>query len=94
MRLAETRDLFASEFTFPVERSTVIERVGETPLEAPTGESESIADILEIADQAEYDSPDELFDALVTYVGDEYIGRKFYDDRGATIQDDLDEVSF
>ena len=94
MRIAETRDLFASEFAFPVDRETVLDRVGDHEIDAPSGESETIGDILTLIEQDTYESVDELFDVLVTFVGDEYIGRKFYDDRGANVQQDLDEVSF
>lgn len=94
MRLSETRDRFASELTFPVERDTVIDTVGDIELDAPYGDSESVADVLERDDRAEYESPDELYDALVAYVGDAYIGRKFYDDRGSNVEIDSEEVSF
>ena len=94
MRLAETRDLFASRFDFPTDRSTVVEQMGATTIESPTGEDETIEAILTRVDQDEYGSADELYDLLITYVSDQYIGRKFYDDRGSMPVADLDEVSF
>lgn len=93
MRIAETRDLFASELDFPASRNTVVEAVGDVDLEAPYGDSESIGEVLERVEQTEYQSVDELFDLVITNVGDAFIGRKFYDDRGVNVQDH-DEVSF
>lgn len=93
MRLPETRDAFARELTFPVDRDTVIDALGESELEAPYGESESLADVLDRVEADSFDSADELYDALVTYVSDAYIGRKFYDDRG-TNPEGSEEVSF
>ena len=94
MRLSETRDQFTSEFRFPVEHDAVIDAVGDIELDAPYGEPESIADVLSRDDQPTYESADELYDALLTYVGDAYIGRKFYDDRGSNTEIDSEEVSF
>ncbi|PSP72733.1 hypothetical protein BRC86_11625 [Halobacteriales archaeon QS_3_64_16] len=94
MRLSETRDRFASELTFPVEHETVLDELGDAELDAPYGEPESIGDVLERSDESEYYSADELYDTLVTFVGDAYIGRKFYDDRGSNADIDHDEVSF
>ena len=94
MRLAETRDLFASTLEFPTDRDTVVDRVGDATIEAPTGDDETIERILRRVDQTEYASVDELYDLLIASVGEQYIGRKFYDDRGATFGSDLDEVSF
>ncbi len=82
MRLSETRDRFVTEFTYPVEHETVIETMGEVELDAPHGEPESIDEVLNRAGTTEtYRSADELYDSVITYVGDGYIGRKFYDDR-------------
>lgn len=94
MRLSETRDRFASELTFPIEHETVLDTLGDVELDAPYGDPESVADVLERAGEREYRSADELYDTLVTFVGDAYIGRKFYDDRGSNTEIDSEEVSF
>ncbi|AUX08055.1 hypothetical protein AArcSl_0402 [Halalkaliarchaeum desulfuricum] len=93
MRLPQTRDLFIREFDFPAHRDTVIEGVGDVELDAMYGDPETIAEVLSRTDQAEFDSVDELYDALITFVGEQYIGRKFYDDRGMNPETD-EEVSF
>lgn len=94
MRLSETRDLFVSRFEFPVDRNVVMEQVGDIEIDAPMGEAERIGTVLDRTEQDSYASSEELQDLIITYVGDQYIGRKFYDDRGANLQSDLDEVSF
>lgn len=95
MRLPETRDLFARELTFPASHQTVIETIGDEDIQAPTGQSETIAEVLDRTSNDQYRSADELYDALMTFVSDEFIGRKFYDDRGTTPKDeDEEEVVF
>jgi len=84
MRLSETRDLFARRLEFPVTCDAVRESVGETELEAPTGGSERIDQVLDRCDTDEFASPDELYGTLMTFVSDEFIGRKYYDDRGSS----------
>ena len=44
--------------------------------------------------EEEFRSADELYDALLTFVGDAYIGRKYYDDRGAQPGEEGEGVSF
>lgn len=94
MRLPETRDLFVREFSFPVTCETVEERIGDRELDAPNGESETIGAVLGHCQEEEFRSADELYDALLTFVGDAYIGRKFYDDRGAQPNEETEGVSF
>lgn len=94
MRLPETRDLFAREFSFPVACETVQEEIGDRELDAPNGDSETIGTVLGRCQDEEFRSADELYDALLTFVGDGYIGRKYYDDRGAQPGEEEEEVSF
>jgi hypothetical protein len=95
MRLPETRDLFARELEFPATREAVLEAVGDTELEAPGGENETIGEILERADAEEFRSPDGLYGVLMTFVSDGFIGQKYYDDRsGSPDPEDGEEVRF
>jgi hypothetical protein len=95
MRLPETRDLFARELDFPVTREAVVETVGDTELEAPTGYNETIREVIERSDTEEFTSPDDLYGTLMTFVSDGFIGRKYYDDRGGqTDPEDMEEVQF
>ncbi|MFW6002960.1 MAG: DUF5789 family protein [Halanaeroarchaeum sp.] len=94
MRLPETRDLFARELTFPASHQAVIETIGDTELQAPTGQHETIEEVLDRTSNEQFRSADELYDALMTFVSDAFIGRKFYDDRGSTPkgEDEEEEV--
>ena len=91
MRLPETRDLFAQKLQFPVTRTTVIETVGETELDAPSGDSIQLSDVIERCETDTFSSADTLYDALMTFVGEDFIGRKYYDDRGGIGQSTADE---
>lgn len=96
MRLPETRDLFARKLEFPVAHETVLNAVGDTELEAPTGSNETIGEILERCETDEFVSADDLYGSLMTFVSDGFIGRKYYDDRGSmpSNADDQEEVQF
>jgi len=83
MRPNDTYDHFASEFDYPIDRDDVIDATGETAIAAPTGDPESIADVLGRAEQSTYDSPQALYETFLACLGEQHIGRKFYDDRGA-----------
>lgn len=96
MRLPETRDLFARKLQFPTTRATVLESVGDIELNAPTGENRTIGEVIERSETEEFDSADSLYGTLMTFVGEEFIGRKYYDDRGGIGRSDADdqEVNF
>jgi len=92
IRLSEARDLFSRELSFPVACATVEEELGDVVLASPSGSPETIEEVLGRCGTREFASVDELFRALLTSVGEQYIGRKGYDDRGSTPGYD-DEVS-
>ncbi|MXR41001.1 hypothetical protein GRX01_06550 [Halobaculum sp. WSA2] len=94
MRLSETRRAFETQISFPADHEAVVEQVGGVTLEAPNGDDTTVAAVLERVDDAEFDSPDELYDSLVTFVDDAFIGRKFYDDRGSQSGMRNEEQSF
>lgn len=72
-----------SEFEFPLERSTVVQRAGDRVVDAPDPEaSETLATILERSGDETYHSTDHLLDAIWGSVSEEYVGRKYYGDRG------------
>jgi hypothetical protein len=94
VRLPETRDLFARELAFPVGRERVVEAVGECELEAPNGADTTVASVLSHCAEGEFESADELYDSVVMHVGDGFVGRKRYDDRGGQPRDGEEELSF
>ena len=94
MRLPETRDMFTRRLEFPIACETVIERIGDVKLDAPTGDGETVGEVLGRCGEETFESADDLYGALIGSVGDEYIGRKYYDDRGSQPSDPDEEVSF
>ncbi len=88
IRLSEARDLFSRELTFPVDCQGVVEETGQVCLRSPTGSTETVSDVLGRCEGETFESNDQLCDALMTYLGEEFIGRKHYDDRGSNPQHD------
>ena len=83
MRLSELHEFLEREFEYPIDHASVIERIGTIRIAAPEERSaETVSKIIDPLDQQTYDSADELFETIIGNLGDEYIGRKFYDDRG------------
>ena len=93
MKLANARDQFVEEFTFPVERQQVLASLGDVEIDGPTENPDTVAEVLERTDVEVFDSADELFDTLIGLLSSEYVGRQFYDDRGSNVGMDIDEVS-
>lgn len=92
IRLSEARDLFGRELSFPVSRETVVSEIGDVHLQAPGSGGESISSVLARCETEEFRSSDELVSSLMTFVDDDFVGRKGYDDRGRNPGYD-DEVS-
>lgn len=82
MRPSETRELLDRAVSFPVDHDTLVQRIGYRTIEAPNGDGESLSDILERTGSESYQSPDDVYNAIMGNLGDAYIGRKYYDDRG------------
>ena len=84
----DVRDYLADELSYPIEVEDVIDQIGDVKLEAPDlDRSERIGDLLEEVDDDHYDTADELNQIIHSMLPDEYIGRKFYDDRSNTGDD-------
>ena len=94
MRLSNARDRFVSEFTFPVEREAVLETLGNVEIEGLTDDPETVSDVLDRTNSEEFHSADDLYDTIIGSIGSDYVGRRFYDDRGSNAGLDIDEVSF
>lgn len=94
MRLTDARDRFVSEFTFPVERETVLDELGDVEIDGPTDDPETVEEVLERSGVESFRSADDLYDTIIGSIGSEYVGRRFYDDRGPNTALDIEEVSF
>lgn len=93
LKPAETHELFARECSFPMDRDAVIDRLGDVAIESPNGDGTDLATVLARSSDRSYVSAEELFTTLMGNLGDEHVGRKFYDDRSSTANDGT-ELSF
>lgn len=83
MQVENLASYLDEELVYPIDRASVVEQIGPVEIEAPDqDDSESIDTIIRSVGQESYDSADELYTTIIGNVSDEYIGRKFYDDRG------------
>ena len=83
MRIGDVSGYVEEELSYPVDRDSVVDQIGAVEVEAPDQEdTETIATIIGSLGQETYDSPDELYRTIVGNLGEEHIGRKYYDDRG------------
>lgn len=83
MQLSSLQSYLAQEFTYPVGRDAVLAKVGSIEIDAPNStDSQTIHTILAPLGPETFESSDVLFETIYGSVNDEYIGRKYYDDRG------------
>jgi len=82
MRPTDAYETFDEAYSYPITRETVIETMGETTIESPNGPGETVAETLERSGTEQFRSAQELTDVFMGTLPDQYIGRKFYDDRG------------
>jgi len=82
MRPTEAYTTFEQRYSYPVDRDTVIETMGETTVESPSGEDTTVAETFEHADTDQFESAQALGDAFLSWLPERFIGRKYYDDRG------------
>jgi len=85
MHPTDTYDSFATEFSYPIGREEIIESAGDAEITAPTGTSESVGDVLDRVETRTFRSARELHETILSNLGEQYIGRKFYDDRGTNV---------
>jgi hypothetical protein len=83
MRPNELHPFLAEELSFPIDDVSVITRVGAIEIAAPDdADSEPIASVLARVDAGTFDSARELTSTIRSGLGPQYVGRRFYDDRG------------
>ncbi|QDX39460.1 hypothetical protein [Salarchaeum sp. JOR-1] len=88
MRLQDVREYVDRELTYPIDSDRVREHVGDLTVDAPTADaSRTVGDLLPAGNDT-YESPAALANTLTANLPDEYVGRKYYDDRGPNIDAD------
>lgn len=84
----DIRDYLHDQVTFPADTESVLAEIGDIEIAAPdTEESETVESLLAGVDAETYESADELNQLLHSMLPDEYVGRKYYDDRSDEPQD-------
>ncbi|WP_224448193.1 DUF5789 family protein [Haloprofundus salilacus] len=81
MRLNRTSDLVESH-DFPATTDELVSAYGTETIHLQNG-SETVGTVLERLGSQTYADADEVYEALLTGVGHEAIGRRFYSDRDA-----------
>ena len=90
MKIDELQAFLEDELSYSVSHAAVLTQVGSAEIEAPDDdETETISAIIDSVGQESYSSAEELFATVLGNVSDDYIGRKFYDDRGGNPVDTL-----
>lgn len=88
MNIDGLESFLKTELAYSIDQQSVLEQIGGVEIDAPDDtETETVSTIIGAVGQQTYDSADELFQTIVGNLSDEYIGRKFYDDRGANPAD-------
>ena len=82
MRLRNVREEIEDCVDCPAELGMVLDEIGNEKLEAPGGESETVAQVLERDGTETYKTTVELYESILCNLSEAYVGRKAYDDRG------------
>ena len=84
MRYSETRQLIRESIEFPISHENCVEELGAVELTAPTGDSVHVSEVLNRAGEPEYQSGEMLYTTIVGNLDDNFIGRKYSDERGGS----------
>ena len=88
MNPKQLHDELKDEFEYPVDHATVLTQIGDVTVDAPDdSDSETINEILASDNDKIFETADDLVDSIYGNLDDGYIGRKYYDDRGANIDE-------
>lgn len=82
MRITETQQLFNRSYDYPMDAAAVADEFGDVEIEAPTGDTTTVEAVLARSNVTTYQSPDDVYVAMLGNLDDAFIGRKYYDDRG------------
>ncbi|QFU84372.1 DUF5789 family protein [Natronorubrum aibiense] len=89
MNPQQLHDELKDEFEYPVDHATVLAQIGGATVDAPDDiDSETVDEILASDNDKIYETAEDLVDSIYGNLDDSYIGRKYYDDRGANIDGD------
>ncbi|MCO8265351.1 hypothetical protein ACOZ4B_07220 [Haloferax prahovense] len=84
MDIRDLQSHLETSFEYPVTTERVLDRAGDIEVTAPNvDDAETVETILAPLGTETYESAADLYNTILGSVSDDYIGRKFYDDRGA-----------
>lgn len=84
MNYSDTEQFVGESLEFPATYTAVVEQIGTVEITSPSGDSVTIREILDPVEEESYLTSDALYTAIVGNLGETFIGRKYYDDRGGT----------
>ena len=87
MRLSEVKEYIDNRVETPIEHDLAVEQLNGSEIDCPSGEGNGITDALEMDETRTYETSTEIHESVMCYLGDEYVGRKFYDDRSPNMLD-------
>jgi len=87
MRLSEVKEYIDSEVETPIEHDSAVEQLNGREIDCPSGGGKGITEALEMDETRTYETSTEIHESVMCYLGDEYVGRKFYDDRSPNMLD-------
>ena len=93
MRLSEIEEYIDSELETPIEHDRAVEQLNGEKIACPSGEGKGITEVLEMDETRTYETSTEIYESVMCYLGDEYVGRKFYDDRSPNMIDNCSRES-
>ncbi|MFB6126689.1 MAG: DUF2795 domain-containing protein [Halolamina sp.] len=84
-----------NQLDYPVTTGELLAAAGDVELDLPNG-SETLGDAVERIDYRRFDSPEEVRWAVLTGVGADAVGRRYYSDRDppAVAEESYQQLSF
>ncbi|MFB6162139.1 MAG: hypothetical protein ABEJ86_01685 [Halococcoides sp.] len=87
MELTEIRTHLTEDCDFPIDRMGLIDAVGDREVVAANGGSMRLGEAIETTDDTRYGSATEAHEMILANLGEAFVGRKYYDDRGGATED-------
>jgi len=94
MRLSEVKGYIDSRVETPIEHESAVEQLNGTEVDCPSGDGECITEALKRDETRKYETTDEIYESVMCYLSEDYIGRKFYDDRSPNMLDNCSRESY
>lgn len=87
MELTEIHTHLTDNCEFPLDQAGLVAAVGDYEVTAADGGTTRLAEAIETTDDPEYTSATEAHEAILANLGEGFVGRKYYDDRGGATED-------